>query len=535
VKMKRSFALICAFFGLLTSLVVIGLSFLVNYLFDLPFLPLDIFKGLLGESAITNFSKPAQGWLGSLLIVITGVVFGLVLSWVALSLKQWLMRAALIGGLLISLVMLVDQLSIYQSSSFAWGGIACFSILIMAWSMWLNRLIQDQLTLLENAPQNKGYLSLTVSESITRRNFFTVAVSSLASLVVILTGIGKSRPVMTSPVIPEVNITPAPVPTIDIAYGPENTSGPAASPSQAILDARIQPAPGARNEITDVQNFFRVDINIEPPVIDASLWGLTVNGLVQTPTTFTLDDLVAMPSQTQAVTIGCISNIVGGELIGGNYWTGVPVKTILDKVGVKSSAQGITIGSVDGFFENMPLSEAMDGRTLLVYAMNGQALTASHGYPLRIYIPNHYGMKQPKWITTMQLVNTTGGGYWEGQGWSQTAIPQTTSIFDTRLVNKATLAQNGVFPLGGIAFAGARGISKVELQFNNSDWIAAELRTPPVSPLNWVQWRYDWKPTPGSYQVRVRATDGDGNVQVEVNQGSYPDGATGLAVVNFQI
>ena len=181
------------------------------------------------------------------------------------------------------------------------------------------------------------------------------------------------------------------------------------------------------------------------------------------------------------------------------------------------------------------MSEAMDERTLLVYAMNGQALTNAHGFPLRIYIPDHYGMKQPKWITQLEVVDKLGSGFWEDRGWSKTAIVQTTSIIDTRQVDPATLANGGVFPLGGIAYAGARQIKKVELQIGDTPWVEVELRDPPVSPLHWVQWRYDWKPAAGTYQVRVRATDGDGNLQDPVSRGSLPEGATGLDEVNIQI
>jgi DMSO/TMAO reductase YedYZ molybdopterin-dependent catalytic subunit len=556
--MKRSFIIMGSVLGLLTSLVSIAVSFLGNYLFSLPFLPFDLFEGLtrplpgviveamirsmvsvisaLHLGPVDTTAKLAEQLQGLGLVVITGLVFGLVLSWMALLRKAWLMRAALLGGLLLSLGMAVVEISLSGSTFITWLGIFWLLILRMGWSVWLYRLVKNQLALLDNPQQKKNYLSQTLSESLTRRDFLRVAWSSLASVVVILIGIEKSRSVKMLAPNPLAGITPAPVPVINLPYGPQYTSGPAASPSLDVLNSRLAAAPGTRDEITPVDQFFRVDINLEPPNIDAASWRLVVKGLVQNPTSYTLADLVTMPTVTQAVTIACISNSVGGSLIGGNYWTGVPLKTILDQVGLQSNALAVSIGSADGYYESLPMAEAMDERTLLVYAMNGQALTAKHGYPMRIYIPNHFGMKQPKWITGLEVIDNPGGGYWVERGWSQTAVALTTSIIDTRTIDKVILAKDGVFPLGGIAYAGARQIKKVELQFGDSPWVEAELRDPPVSPVTWVQWRYDWKPTPGTHQVKVRATDGDGKLQEEnKNFTSFPEGAVGLDEVNFEI
>ena len=234
--------------------------------------------------------------------------------------------------------------------------------------------------------------------------------------------------------------------------------------------------------------------------------------------------------------MSCISNPVGGDLIGSNYWTGIRLKDILTEAGIKPGAKEVSIAAKDGFYEGVSLNEAMDDRTLLIYAMNGKPLSVEHGFPLRIYIPGHYGMKQPKWITDMQVVDHTVSGYWVDRGWSQTAIPQTTSVIDTtEIVDKAGFQQNGIFSLGGIAYSGMRGISKVEVQIDQNDWVAAELRNPAVSPLTWVQWRYDWKATSGQHVVRVRATDGQGMLQNANFSQAQPEGATGLHEITLTI
>src|SRR5512133_3205333 len=159
--------------------------------------------------------------------------------------------------------------------------------------------------------------------------------------------------------------------------------------------------------------------------------------------------------------------------------------------------------------------------------MNGQTLPARHGFPLRIYIPNHFGMKQPKWLTGLEVIDHQGTGYWVDRGWNNQAIPPTTSVIDT-VDADAYDPQTGLVPVGGIAYAGARGISKVEVQVDNGPWAPAELRTPPLSPLTWVQWRYLWKAQIGQHIFRVRAYDGSGQLQIAQEAPPEPDGATGI-------
>jgi hypothetical protein len=164
--------------------------------------------------------------------------------------------------------------------------------------------------------------------------------------------------------------------------------------------------------------------------------------------------------------------------------------------------------------------------------MNGETLPVEHGFPLRIYIPNRYGMKQPKWITRIEAIDREGSGYWVDRGWSEEARPQIVSVIDTVAKDKPTEAK---IPIGGIAWAGDRGIQKVELQVDDGEWVEAALRVPPLSPLTWVQWRYDWPASPGRHTFTVRATDGTGAEQIKQEQGVRPDGATGYHSVSLNI
>jgi DMSO/TMAO reductase YedYZ molybdopterin-dependent catalytic subunit len=306
-----------------------------------------------------------------------------------------------------------------------------------------------------------------------------------------------------------------------------STSGPAASPPADVLDARFPAAPGTRPELTATADFYRIDINLQPPMLDPQSWRLQVDGMVSDARPWTLDELRALPSVSQAVTLECISNRLGGDLISTAIFTGVPLAELLRRAGRRPEARNVFLESADGYFETVEAGDVEDPRTLLVWAMNGEPLPVEHGFPLRIYIPNRFGMKQPKWITHLEATDQLRPGYWVERGWSREAIVPTTSVID-KVATSMMLGQTKVLPVGGIAYSGARGISRVEVQVDDGPWVEARLRVPPLSPLSWVQWRYDWPYQPGRHAFRVRAYDGRGTLQPTEMRGPHPDGATGI-------
>jgi DMSO/TMAO reductase YedYZ molybdopterin-dependent catalytic subunit len=320
------------------------------------------------------------------------------------------------------------------------------------------------------------------------------------------------------------------LPTLRGAAAGQSESAAAIEPGE--VRRAVAPAPGTRPEVTSSSAFYRIDIDTLPPVIEEDSWALEVSGLFDRPRRLTLSDLLAFPAVTQPVTLSCISNPVGGDLIGTSNWTGVPLRVVLDALGLRPEAHALAIKAADGFYETVTPTDMLDPRTLLVYGMNGKTLPVEHGFPLRIYIPNRYGMKQPKWIVSMEALGHPGSGYWEDRGWSTEARPHIVSVIDTVAADRI---QNGKVPIGGIAWAGDRGIQKVEVQMDTGPWMEARLRTPPLGPLTWVLWRYDWSPVRGRHVFRVRATDGAGTLQSAVAKGTYPDGATGFHSVAVTI
>ena len=314
------------------------------------------------------------------------------------------------------------------------------------------------------------------------------------------------------------------LPQATLVAAPEPTPNPLVESLPETRGDFVQVA-GTRAEVTPDGEFYRIDINTRPIEIDGESWVLQVEGLFDNPRPLTLHDLMTnFPAVTQTITIGCISNRVGGDLISTAHWTGVRLVDLMTEFGLRPEAKELFIEAQDGFFESVAMKDLMDPRTLLVYGMNGQTLPIRHGFPLRIYIPNRYGMKQPKWITRIEAIDEEGPGYWVQRGWSAKAHPQIVSVIDSVAQNDEV---EGKIPVGGIAWAGDRGIVKVEVQVDGGAWEQATLLSPTLSGLTWTLWRYEWPRQSGRHTFRVRATDGTGTLQIEERQPVRPDGATG--------
>jgi DMSO/TMAO reductase YedYZ molybdopterin-dependent catalytic subunit len=295
--------------------------------------------------------------------------------------------------------------------------------------------------------------------------------------------------------------------------------------------AEVKAAPGTRPEFTPLEQHYRIDINTISPAIKEDHWRLKIGGLVESPLAFTLDDLRGKyePSH-QFITLACISNPIAGDLIGTTRWTGVSLQRLLPDWRLKPQATHLKIRSADGFFEVVPLETVKaDERLMLTYAWDGAPLLTEHGFPLRIYIPNLYGMKQPKWIESIEATDHWEPGYWVERGWDAQARMKATSVIDTVAMNMmiAQADARTLVPIGGIAHAGARGISKVEVQMNGGEWHEAQLRAP-LSGLTWVIWRYHWPFREGRHTFTVRCYEGSGALQIVEDTPVRPAGASGL-------
>ncbi|HEY2599755.1 MAG TPA: molybdopterin-dependent oxidoreductase [Candidatus Dormibacteraeota bacterium] len=303
----------------------------------------------------------------------------------------------------------------------------------------------------------------------------------------------------------------------------------------AIFKAPGSGVAGISPEITPVQDFYVVSKNFTDPSISSGGWRLAVGGLVDKPLALSLSDLEGLPQATQYVTLECISNNVGGPQMSTGDFVGVSLRDLLAMAGPQAAGTWVAFKARDGYLESLPMSLVQGAPEIVVaYELDGAPLPEAHGYPARMLIPGHYGMKGPKWLDAISVVDHESGGYWEQQGWGHNAVVKTTARFD--VPREGDIVKAGPVLLGGVAFAGTRGISKVEYSTDGGrTWTEAPFKAP-LSPLTWVVWQATWTPSAeGAYELQVRATDNAGARQSAAIASSYPAGASGYHTVRIAV
>ena len=285
--------------------------------------------------------------------------------------------------------------------------------------------------------------------------------------------------------------------------------------------------PGVTPVITPTRDFYRIDTALVLPDVDPGNWSLRIDGLVDTPLTLTYEDLLTRSMVEQVITIACVSNPVGGDLVGTAVWQGVPLADLLAEAGVQPGAEQLVGRSVDGFTVGFPTTAATDGRAALVaVGMNGEPLPVRHGFPARLVVSGLYGyVSATKWLSQIELTTWDGfDAYWIPRGWAKEAPVRTQSRIDVPTSRSAL--RPGPVPVAGVAWAPNVGIAAVEVQVDDEPWQQAEL-SEPLSDDTWRQWLYLWEATPGLHRLRVRATDRTGATQPEGPRSVLPDGAEG--------
>ncbi len=515
--------------GTLVTAPLIAVMALAYRLAHLPFSPFDLFdwvtRVLPGKVVtfgidsmiwtlekvgldVADVAKTAERSVAVIQFFVLGVVVATVF-FAALSARR--ARAGTVAGLVVGALfgapMAILAVTIGQSPVSPAGSVPWLAGLFLAWGLTLAWTFRRTVPAAAEAPSE--------ARSLDRRRFLvrlgaasavvTVAGAGVAELLALSEGGGASRGGARA----TVNGKGEPFP---------NAGDP------------VVPAPGTRPELTPLDDFYSVFIRTEPTVIDGDSWELPVTGLVAKPLRLKLDDFYhRYPSRDQYATLSCISGRIGTGLISTTLWTGVPIQTVLDEAGVQPGAKYLHVRSGDGYYETVDLDlVAADPRIMLCHSWDGKPLPVGHGFPLRIWIPDRYGMKQPKWITAIEVSAEYVPGYWVKRGWDRVARVQETSVVDTVAV-KSAFRRGGrmLVPVGGIAFSGAKGISKVEVKVDDGPWAEAKLRKP-LSDTTWVVWRYDWPLEAGRHTFTVRCYDGSGTPQVARPHAQRPAGATGL-------
>lgn len=520
---------------LLTTALTSGLFFM-NKLSGTPFVPFAFFDWitrtlpgdlvtfgidlmidtlrLLGLS-VADTAKTAEQIIAILEFIGVGVLTGLIFFWlVATGSITPRSRMGLVIGTLFGLPMVGGSIAIdgfpgpftlvWLASSFLFWGLM---LSLASGHLSLNRV---------SAKRSKPTSNIV---DVSKRQFLINLGTATAAITFLGTGIGT---VIDTTKRRQIEKEMAALMVHEPERGPKSPS--------PISNNPFNPAPGTRPEYTPLKDHYKVSIRIEPTEIDGDTWTLPITGDVDNPLMLTLDDIRSnYKSLDQYVTLNCISGRLGTDLISTTLWTGVSLQDILANAKVLDSAKSLFIESGDGFYESVDLELiASDRRIMLVYAWDGNPIGIPHGFPLRIWIPDKYGMKQPKWITNIEVLDEIRLGYWVERGWDPVAQVNTVSVVDTIAIDAAYQKDGQTFiPVGGIAFAGDRGISNVEISEDNGPWKRAQLGES-LSETTWVLWRYDWPFESGHHTFAVRSTESDGTPQIADFRPPRPSGATGI-------
>lgn len=295
-------------------------------------------------------------------------------------------------------------------------------------------------------------------------------------------------------------------------------------------DAAFMEVPGLSPRITPRDDHYVVDINLDKPEVDSGRWALRIHGRVTNPREITFDEILAMEGVEQPIQLLCISNSVGGDLTGNALWTTFPLADLLEPAGIEPAARAVRVRAVDGYEDVLQL-DAVPG-VLVAYAMGGETLPRQHGHPVRLIIPGHYGMRSVKWVTELEIIDEQAEGYWSKRGWDAIAPMRTGVRIDTPRRMGPVPAE---FTVAGIAWAGLRGVSAVEVSTDMGvTWAKARLEDP-IGEYAWRRWRVDLSLPPGKYQLSARGTDGEGNVQPEAYEEPHPAGVAGYDWVGLTV
>jgi DMSO/TMAO reductase YedYZ molybdopterin-dependent catalytic subunit len=354
-----------------------------------------------------------------------------------------------------------------------------------------------------------------------RRGFVALA----ALLVVGGSGLAVAGRLLGGQVGGSVAQPPEPLPT------PRET----VAPIPAAADFSTDPAvAGISPIVVPNADFYRIDTRLNTPRVDAAKWSMKIHGMVDREITLTYAQLLARPLVERFVTIACVSNEVGGTLVGNARWTGTSLVDLLNEAGIKAGATQVVGRAIDGWTAGFPTDHlsGAGGDAMVVVAMNGEPLPAQHGFPARLIVPGLFGyVSATKWLSEIELTTLEAfDAYWVPLGWAKEGPILTQSRID-RPMNGAIVTP-GAYDIAGVAWAPTRGVSRVEIQVDDGAWQQAQL-SQPLSNYAWVQWRAAVDVAAGEHTVKVRATDGTGATQPEPRTSPAPDGARGWHQVRF--
>jgi len=535
--------------GLAAGAVAIAISLIIRSFAGGPFIPelasqtlFSLTPGQFESQAVANFGPLAKYSAFAGAIIANFILYGLLAIWVD-RLQNKLHRKGYVGKAILSsvvayVILLIVTISLVTITE-ARTHTQPTSIIRLVLSLILPQIafgftlssFYEKIRRPSRKPVVEKPSETTTQIDYKKRALLRAAIASAVALPILYLGLNRLFP--TQEVQPPSSSSLSLLPL-------QSKSKPL-----GFEDPRL--APLLDSEVTPTYLFYRIDINPIVPVVDATSWTLTVKGLVNNPLTITYEEIKAMPSVKEYATLQCVSNKIGGDLTSTALWKGVRLKDVLQKAQVKPGAKYIAVRCYDGYDVGIPLERGLLDGSILAYEMNLAPLTSEHGYPVRAIVPGLYGMMNPKWITEIELVDNVYEGYWARNGWTNVATEDTHSFivipgqapvrdrFRNLDVENINIVPGQKVPVAGIAFAGDRGIAKVEVSTDGGvTWKSASIKDP-LSKYTWVLWTAGFTPATaqGNYRIVVRATDKTGKIQTAEVRPPFPDGATGYHMINI--
>jgi DMSO/TMAO reductase YedYZ molybdopterin-dependent catalytic subunit len=552
---ERSNSIVFSFaLGIVAGLVSIAVSVMIKVFIGGLFLPelasqtlFSLTPGEFESQAIDALGPLAKysAFIGS--IIVTIIIFGLIgifliklynkLRWNNNYIWKFISSFALTYSFLVIIsIMMVIMIHVRSGSQPISIQHILFSFIVPQIVFGLIFSLFSRKTKTKDKLQDPNQPSVRANNTVVnynRREFIRLIIASVVSIPVIYFGLNRL-------------FSPQEVEQQQIQSDVSNLLPPQSrSISPDFKDPTL--APLLASEITPTYLFYRIDINPIVPEVDVNSWNLLIKGMVGTPLKLSYEEIKSMPAIEEFVTLECISNKIGGDLIGTALWKGIRLKDILEKAKILPGVQYIVFRCSDGYDVGIPLNKGLMNETILAYEMNLAPLTSKHGFPIRAIVPGLYGMMNPKWITEIELVDKVYEGYWQRNGWSNIAeyntgssivIPGQAPIrnrfrnLDENFTNNSSSANKRV-PIAGIAFGGDKGISKVEVSTDGGiTWKTAKIKEP-LSRYTWILWTTGFVAEKvENYKIIVRATDKNGEVQSSELNNPFPDGATGYHTIS---
>jgi DMSO/TMAO reductase YedYZ molybdopterin-dependent catalytic subunit len=515
----RTFTLFAALIGVVTALGTLAVAEVVSLLMGGTGNPILAVGSLVIDLTPAGLKELVIGVFG------TGdkVFLFLVLAVVVLAL------AAGVGLLQtfkppfgITLLMVVGLIGIAAATTRADAGLdaAVPTLIGVVAGIFLLRALVRRLESWSTVPSPRLAVSVSARGQVERRGFLTMLIATGVASVVI--GAGARAMSAATAAVNDVRAA--------LKLPAASSTGPTIAADATLDISGISPF------VTPNADFYRIDTALQVPSVDSSKWSLKITGMVEDEIEITFDELLALPLQERLITLTCVSNEVGGDLIGNALWLGYPIRELLARAKPAAGADMVLSTSQDGFTASTPLEVLTDDGVdaLLAVGMNGEPLPLEHGFPVRMVVPGLYGyVSATKWVTSLKVTTfAEDQGYWTSRGWTARGPIKLSSRIDTPRVD-ATVAA-GTVAIAGVAWAQNVGIAAVDVRIDGGDWRSATLAKT-VTVDSWLQWSYAWEATSGSHEVQVRATNLDGEVQTSTEAPPAPDGSSGLHTVTVRV